>query len=63
MKDLIWLTGIDRCVFGLDFPYNGVEKVQEAIQCMKNTLDGLGLGEEEAAKVFGGNLLRMIGKA
>lgn len=62
VKDLIWLTGIDRCVFGLDFPYNGVEKVQEAIQCMKNTLDGLGLGEEEAAKVFGGNLLRMIGK-
>ncbi|MBQ7841482.1 MAG: amidohydrolase family protein [Lachnospiraceae bacterium] len=62
VRDLIWLTGIDRCVFGLDFPYNNAEKIKEAIQSMNHCLDSLGLGEEEKAKVFGGNLLRMIGK-
>ncbi len=62
VKDIIWLTGVDYCVFGLDFPYNSVEKIKEAKQAMREVIEELNLGDEAMAKVFGGNLLRMIGK-
>lgn len=62
VKDLIWLCGIDQLVFGLDFPYNDTEKVKLAMRTMREILSELELGEEAEQKVFGGNLLRMIGK-
>lgn len=62
VKDLIWLTGIDQLVFGLDFPYNNVEKTKEAMQAMRQCLAEMNLNEDAEERVFGGNLMRMIGK-
>lgn len=62
VKDLIWLCGIDKCIFGLDFPYNSAEKIADAMNQMQECIAELGMGEEELQKVFGGNLMRMIGQ-
>lgn len=60
VKDLIWLTGIERCVFGLDFPFNSADIIRDAMRQMFECIDELGLGQDGAEKVFGGNLLKMI---
>ena len=60
VKDLIWLTGIGQSVFGLDFPYNDVQKTKDAIRSLNECLEEMGVGEEDKEKVFGGNLLKMI---
>lgn len=57
VRDLIWLTGDDASIFGLDFPYNGTEKIKEAIAHLK----GLQFSQETEAKLFGGNLKRALG--
>ena len=62
VKDLIWQTGIEMCVFGLDFPYTKAEQIQDAMKEMRECIKELGLGKEAEDKVFGGNLLNMIGK-
>lgn len=62
IKDLIWQTSIDRCVFGLDFPYNTPEMIMDSMKQMRECIEEMGLGEEAMEKVFGGNLLTMIGK-
>ena len=63
VKELIWMLGVDRCVFGLDFPYNSPALIKEAMTAMRECIEEMGLGEDALAKAFGGNLLRMIGKA
>lgn len=62
VKDLIWLTGIEQCVFGLDYPYNSAEKIKDAMKMMNECLDEMCLDTDAKEKVFGGNLLRMITK-
>lgn len=59
VKDLIWQTGIDMCVFGLDFPYTRADQIKDAIRQMRECITELGLGKDAEDKVFGGNLLRM----
>lgn len=56
VKDLLWLTGCDRSIFGLDFPYNGAKEITDAIK----KIQSLGLSEEEEAMILGGNLERFI---
>ena len=60
IKEIMWLAGMDRCIFGLDFPHNPVGKIKEAMHMLNECIDEMGLGEEAVAKVFGGNLLKMI---
>lgn len=62
VKDLIWLAGIHRCVFGLDFPYNSADKIKDAMRQMRECIDEMGLGDDAVEKVFGGNLMKMIGQ-
>lgn len=62
VKDLIWQTSIDQCIFGLDFPYNTPEMIMDAMSQLRECVEELGLGEEGLQKVFGENLLTMIGK-
>lgn len=61
VKDIIWLSGIEKCIFGLDFPYNQANEIKDAMRMMRECIDELGLGDEGAEKVFGGNLMNMIG--
>lgn len=56
INDLLHLVGARQCVFGLDFPYNGTDKVKEAIAAIK----ALPLCEEDKAGIFGGNLARVL---
>lgn len=56
IKDLLWLTGSESCIFGLDFPYNGAEKVKQAI---KTILD-LDISEREKQNILGGNLKKLL---
>lgn len=56
INDLLHLVGAGQCVFGLDFPYNGVDKVKEAIAAIQ----ALPLGEDDKAMIFGGNLARVL---
>lgn len=60
VKDLIWLTGIDRSIFGLDFPFNSAVQIADAMRAMRECLEEMGLGRTEEEKIFGGNLLKMI---
>ncbi len=53
---LIHQTGIERSIFGLDFPYNNAQKTLEAIERIKN----LPITEEAKEAVLGGNLKREL---
>lgn len=54
--DAIFRLGEGMPIYGLDFPYNSVELVQDEIRQLK-TLD---ISAEGMAKLFGGNLERAI---
>ena len=54
--DLIYQTGPKRSMFGLDFPYNGIEKTQKAIDRIKN----LPISEEAKKGILGENLKREL---
>lgn len=56
LKDLIHLIGAERCIFGLDFPYNDVEKTKHGIA----VLNGLGLTDEQKQMIFGGTLTHLL---
>ncbi len=54
--DAIFRLGEDMPIYGLDFPYNAVELIQDDLRQLR-TLD---LTDEGFAKLFGGNLERAI---
>ena len=54
--DLIYQTGPERSMFGLDFPYNGIEKTQKAIDRIKK----LPISEEAKKGILGENLKREL---
>lgn len=56
IKDLLWQDGEDGSFFGLDFPYNGAEKIAYAIQHVK----ALDIPESAKEKILGGNLRRAL---
>lgn len=56
IADLLHLAGPGQCIFGLDFPYNGAEKIQEAIAAV----EALPVTAEERAGILGGNLRRVL---
>ncbi len=62
VRDLFWLTGIDRSIFGLDFPYNNAEFVREAMSELRACVLDNGWGEDGLEKVFGKNFLKFIGR-
>ena len=62
VKELVWQTGIDQCVFGLDFPYTTPEQIVDAIKQLRECITEMELGEEAMEQAFGKNLIRMIGK-
>ncbi len=53
---LIHQTGIERSIFGLDFPYNKTDKTKKAIERIKN----LQITEEAKHAILGGNLKREL---
>ncbi len=57
VKELIWQIGARRCIFGLDFPYNQEEKVQEAMESIRH----LPITEKEREGILGENLKRLLG--
>ena len=54
--DLIYQTGPERSMFGLDFPYNNIEKTLKAIDRIKN----LPISEEAKRGILGENLKREL---
>lgn len=54
--DLIYQTGAERSIFGLDFPYNDIEKTKKAIDRIKN----LPISEEAKRGILGENLKREL---
>lgn len=56
VEELLWQTDENRSIFGLDFPYNGVTKVKEAISCVKS----LNISDEAKQKILGDNLLKFM---
>lgn len=54
--DLIYQTGTERSIFGLDFPYNDIEKTKKAIDRIKN----LSISEEAKRGILGENLKREL---
>ena len=54
--DLIYQTGTERSIFGLDFPYNDIEKTKKAIDRIKN----LPVSEEAKRGILGENLKREL---
>ena len=54
--DLIYQTGPERSIFGLDTPYNNIEKTQKAIDRIKN----LPISEEAKRGILGENLKREL---
>lgn len=57
INDLLWMVGSGRCIFGLDSPWNGPDKIKYAIQKIKS----LDLPEAEIAGILGGNLKNLLG--
>ena len=53
---LIHQTGHERSIFGLDFPYNGIEKTKSAIERIKN----LPITEEAKRGILGDNLREIL---
>ena len=58
LEDCRWQTGVDQMIYGLDFPYNGVEAVQRDLA----VINGLGWPQEDVDKLLGGNLKRLLGE-
>ncbi len=56
IRDLLWIVGPQRCVFGLDFPWNGEKKIKAAIEKIKS----LDISEDQKEGILGGNLQRLI---
>ena len=57
IRDLLWLVGPERCVFGLDTPWNDAAKIKHAIAKVK----ALDITEEQIAGILGGNLRKLLG--
>ncbi len=56
VEELIWQTSAKRLIFGLDFPYNGPDKIKEAISCILS----LNIDDEDKERILGGNLLEFM---
>ncbi len=56
IRDLLWMVGPERCVFGLDTPWNGPDKVKFAIEKIK----ALDIPEEKIEGILGGNLKKLL---
>ena len=56
IRDLLWQTGEEASIFGLDFPYNNAQKIQEAI----TRVQGLEIPQTAKEKILGGNLRRVL---
>lgn len=56
IKDLIWQAGEEVGIFGLDFPYNGAEKIAYAI---RHVMD-MDIPETAKELILGGNLRREL---
>lgn len=54
---LIDLVGSSQLIFGLDFPYNQVDEVKEAI----NVIKSLEISKEDRDLILGGNMERLLG--
>ena len=59
ISDLLWMVGAQRCVFGLDFPWNGPDKINHAIAKIRS----LDISQEEIDGILGGNLSRLLGES
>jgi predicted TIM-barrel fold metal-dependent hydrolase len=55
--ELVAQAGVEQCIFGLDFPYNLEPGTKKGLQ----TLQEIGLTEEQQALILGGNLRRELG--
>ncbi|HOD02430.1 MAG: Amidohydrolase [Firmicutes bacterium ADurb.Bin300] len=56
--DIIFQTGENRSIFGLDFPYNNAEKTKKSIERIKN----LPISETAKRGILGDNLRRILGE-
>lgn len=56
VEDLLWQTGAERSIFGLDFPYNRENKIQDAI----TNIQSLAINKEDKQRILGGNLLEFL---
>lgn len=56
LLEIVLQIGVEQMIFGLDFPYNGVEETKLGIE----TVRGLGLSEGETNLMLGGNLAREL---
>ena len=57
LRTLINITGNERSIFGLDFPYKGIEQAKQAIARIK----GLDIPDEAKTGILGQNLARELG--
>lgn len=56
VEALLHMTSDELCIFGLDFPYNGKEKINEAIAAIEQ----LSISEQAKQNILGGNLARIL---
>lgn len=56
MKTILWQTGENTGIFGLDFPYNGVDSINLAIRSIME----MDIDDSIKAKLLGGNLRRAL---
>ena len=56
VAEAIYILGEDMPIYGLDFPYNKVEHINNDLEQLRR----LELSDEGFAKLFGGNLERAI---
>lgn len=56
LETIIYQTGEDRAMFGLDFPYKNIEYVQGAMARIRR----LNISEEAKANILGGTLERLL---
>lgn len=53
---IISFVGVERMIFGLDFPYNGVRETAESI----DRILGLDISDDEKSSILGGTLSRVL---
>lgn len=56
IMDLIKITGSDKLIFGLDFPWNNKERTREDIEIIM----GLDISKDDKSKILGGNLAKLL---
>ncbi len=57
IETILWQLGDRSCIYGLDFPYNGIDYIRRDLEVIR----AMSVPEESKDRLLGGNLADLLG--